>query len=95
MSFAVVAYGFRKYFTWRKQVEAMGLGDVKFFAAAGAWLGIAQLPYFMLYGGVFGVIYALLTRKFSKNSQFPFGPALVLAFLVLIFEKKVIFLTLS
>src|ERR1700739_4664807 len=33
----------RLYFGWRK-IQGLGLGDVKFLAAAGIWIGVAGLP---------------------------------------------------
>lgn len=64
--------------------EALGLGDVKFFAAAGLWIGIENLPLFMILSGMFGVIIGILWRLKTKQSTFPFGPALILSlFLIL------------
>lgn len=64
--------------------DALGMGDVKFFFAAGLWLGGAALPYFMIISGVFGVVIALLYKRFFKIDVFPFGPALILSFYVLL-----------
>lgn len=71
--------------------ESLGLGDVKFFAATGLWLGTGMivLAWFMILAGGAGVILALFMRKWRADVQFPFGPALVLAFLALIFTKQV------
>lgn len=62
--------------------EALGLGDVKFFAAAGLWLGPDPfvLSVFMMISGVSGVALALVWKKLSGEEAFPFGPALVVAF---------------
>ena len=79
LAFALAKGG--KFFLKR---EALGMGDVKFFAVAGLWLGLAALPGFLCLAGVGGVLLGLGWRFFVKQPLFPFGPALILAFFVLI-----------
>jgi leader peptidase (prepilin peptidase)/N-methyltransferase len=65
---------------WRlRHVEAMGLGDVKFVAAAGLWLGTAPLSVFLFLAGALGMVYALGYRVATREKLFPFGPALITA----------------
>lgn len=64
--------------------EALGFGDVKFFCVAGLWLGIEALPYFLMSAGVLGVIVALVWQKIKKTALFPFGPALIASFYILL-----------
>ncbi len=64
--------------------EALGFGDVKFFAVAGLWLGPGALPLFLMFSGVFGVIIGSVYRILTKETYFPFGPALIVAFYGLI-----------
>lgn len=65
---------------------AMGLGDVKFFAAAGIWLGVSQLSWFCILSGILGIVVALVWKLSGKGSVFPFGPALIASlYLLLIF----------
>ncbi len=69
-----------RYAFWRwRQVEAMGLGDVKFVAAAGLWLGTAPLSLFLFLCGGVGILYALIYRVVTKEKLFPFGPALIIS----------------
>ena len=91
ISFGGIAYFLRFIFTQVYKKEALGLGDVKFFGAVGFWLGASILPYFMMIGGFLGVVYAISRKKFSGKDSFPFGPALVCAFIILIIAKKSIF----
>lgn len=71
-----LAFGYSK---WRGR-EMLGLGDVKFFAAAGLWLPPMLAPWFLGVSGIFGVILGLLWRRAHPgNKEFPFGPALCLA----------------
>ncbi len=63
--------------------EALGLGDVKFFAAAGFWLGLnaMEASFLMIVSGGAGVILALLWKKRGDAAEVPFGPSLVIAFI--------------
>jgi leader peptidase (prepilin peptidase)/N-methyltransferase len=58
--------------------EALGLGDVKLLAVAGAWVGLAALPWFLVAAGVLGLALALAWRRHGGET-FPFGPALAAA----------------
>jgi leader peptidase (prepilin peptidase)/N-methyltransferase len=62
--------------------EAMGIGDVKFYAAAGFWLGLnaAAAALFMVVSGFSGIVVALLWKKRTGEAEAPFGPSLVIAF---------------
>ena len=67
--------------------EALGLGDVKFFAVAGLWLGVAFLPWFYLISGILGVVLGVLWPRLGGQKTFPFGPALIIALYVLLLIK--------
>lgn len=65
--------------------NALGMGDVKFFAVSGLWLGLAMMPVFFLLSGLFGVISGLGRRFFfGKSGVFPFGPSLIAALYVIL-----------
>jgi len=66
------------YSKWRGR-EMLGLGDVKFFAAAGFWLHPHSLPTFLALSGILGILFNLGWRKISNEKEFPFAPALCLA----------------
>lgn len=57
----------------------LGQGDAKLLAAAGAWLGLAALPWVITGAGVAGILLALALRR-RADQPIPFGPALALAF---------------
>jgi prepilin signal peptidase PulO-like enzyme (type II secretory pathway) len=59
--------------------EALGLGDVKFFAVAGLYLGLSVLPFYFMISGVYGVLLGVAWRILQKGAVFPFGPAIILA----------------
>lgn len=73
----VLRYGF---FLWKKR-EGLGMGDVKFFAASGMFLGVKYFIPFLFFSGVFGVIFSFFWKKLTKEDEFPFGPALAISML--------------
>jgi leader peptidase (prepilin peptidase)/N-methyltransferase len=64
--------------------EGLGGGDAKLMAAAGAWLGLAALPYVLLIAALLGLSMALyltiMGRRLQAQSALPFGPCLAFAF---------------
>ncbi len=67
--------------------DALGLGDVKFLAAAGIWLGITVFPYYLVMSGVIGTAVGIGWRLAGKGEIFPFGPALVVSLYLLLILK--------
>jgi leader peptidase (prepilin peptidase)/N-methyltransferase len=71
--------------------EAMGLGDVKFMAAIGAFIGwqgaLFSLMASSLIGSVAGVS-LILMRKREWSSRMPYGPYLALAAVIWIFAGR-------
>jgi leader peptidase (prepilin peptidase) / N-methyltransferase len=64
--------------------DALGGGDVKFFAVAGLWLGLTDLAAFCVLSGLLGILLAGLWRGLGKGGVFPFGPALILSLYALL-----------
>jgi leader peptidase (prepilin peptidase) / N-methyltransferase len=71
--------------------EAMGLGDVKFMAAIGAFLGwkavIFSLMVSSLIGSVVGVVLIVLHKR-EWSSRLPYGPYIALASAIWLFGGK-------
>jgi leader peptidase (prepilin peptidase) / N-methyltransferase len=71
--------------------EAMGLGDVKFMAAIGAftgWQGVVfSLMASSLIGAAVGIV-LILARKREWSSRMPYGPYIALAAAIWIFDGK-------
>ena len=69
----------RGYFAWRG-VQGLGLGDVKFLAAAGIWTGLADFPLLLLIGTLAALLVAgvlhLTGRAVTARTAIPFGPSL-------------------
>ena len=76
--FAGVAWLMGAVVGFLKRREALGMGDVKFFAMAGLWLGLTYLPYFLIFSGIIGIISGVYYKFALKKELFPFGPALIL-----------------
>lgn len=67
--------------------EPMGLGDIKFYAASGFWLGLDPnaAAVFLTVSGMFSVIFSLAWKKKTGDVETPFGPALIIAFILVLF----------
>lgn len=70
-------YGF---FLWRKR-EGLGMGDVKFFAVSGMFIGIKSFIPFLFFSGVLGVVFSFFWKKLNGEEEFPFGPSLAVSML--------------
>ncbi len=57
--------------------DGMGHGDFKLFAALGAWLGFAALPWVLFLAASLGVLWAWATGRLRQ--ALPFGPCLAIS----------------
>lgn len=85
--YAALALILAKSGTFLLKRDALGMGDVKFFAVAGLWLGWLLLPAFLMIAGVAGVLLGLAWKFIVKSPRFPFGPALIFAFFLLLIMR--------
>ena len=71
--------------------EGMGYGDFKLLAAIGAWLGWQALPLTIVLasiaGALFGIGLIALGRQ-QRSTPMPFGPFLVIAGLLALFQGE-------
>jgi leader peptidase (prepilin peptidase) / N-methyltransferase len=74
----------RLYFAFRK-LQGLGLGDVKFLAAAGIWVGVAGLPMLLLVAALTALACAgvmqLAGRQLTSQTSMSFGPFLAIGLL--------------
>lgn len=73
--------------------EAMGGGDIKLMAAAGALFGPQCVLLAFLFGACFGAIYGIaiiIMKKLNSSHQIPFGPFLFAGIWVAVFAGKTI-----
>jgi leader peptidase (prepilin peptidase) / N-methyltransferase len=75
----------RLYFTLRK-IQGLGLGDVKFLAAAGIWTGISAIPVLLLISALTALAAAGVMqwagRDMTRRTSLPFGPFLAIGLLL-------------
>ena len=75
----------RLYFAFRG-IQGLGLGDVKFLAAAGIWVGIAGIPVVLLIATMTALACAgvmqLSGRALNAQTSLSFGPFLAAGLLV-------------
>ncbi|RKP48525.1 prepilin peptidase [Pararobbsia silviterrae] len=75
-------------FWWLRGIEGIGLGDLKLFAAIGAWLGwgaLVQVLVLASLGGAIVGVALLATRRLRRDEPLPFGPFLAIAACVTLF----------
>jgi leader peptidase (prepilin peptidase)/N-methyltransferase len=81
----------RLYFALRK-TQGLGLGDVKFLAAAGPWIGIAGLPSLLLVATLTALVAAgglqLAGRNMTRRTPLPFGPFLAAGLLATVIVQQ-------
>lgn len=81
------AWGFYELVWWVRGEEGFGFGDVKLFAAAGSWLGPAKLIGMVLIGSLASLfiigLLGLCLRRWHVRVELPFGPGLILGFVVM------------
>ena len=59
--------------------DGLGGGDVKLFAAVGAWIGWEFIFVVLLISSVGALLFALATGRITKNATLPFGPFIAAA----------------
>jgi leader peptidase (prepilin peptidase) / N-methyltransferase len=81
----------RLYFVWRK-IDGLGLGDVKFLAAAATWVGFAGTPMLLLIAAVTALIAAGGLRwagqTMTRQTSLPFGPFLAMGLLLALLAQQ-------
>ncbi len=73
--------------------EAMGMGDVKFIAMIGAFLGWKAILFTVFAASVIGAVIGILQKTIAKDKwsrEFPFGPYLALGAFLFLFAGSAI-----
>jgi leader peptidase (prepilin peptidase)/N-methyltransferase len=83
---------FQRLYYKLRHVEGLGLGDVKFLAAAAIWVGLAGVPTLLLIAALaaLGVAGSLLLagHEMKRQTSLPFGPFLALGLLLTPFLQQ-------
>jgi leader peptidase (prepilin peptidase) / N-methyltransferase len=81
----------RLYFVLRK-IQGLGLGDVKFLAAAGLWVGVDGLPMLLLVAALAALATAgcmqLAGQNMTRRTSISFGPFLALGLLITLVVQR-------
>ena len=81
----------RCYFVWRK-TQGLGLGDVKFLAAATPWIGVQGIPTLLLIATLTALTAAgslqLAGRGMTRQTSLPFGPFLAVGLLLTVILRQ-------
>ena len=75
----------RLYFAFRK-IQGLGLGDVKFLAAAAIWVGVMGIPMLLMVAALTALACAavmqLTGRQLTAQTAMSFGPFLAIGLLI-------------
>jgi leader peptidase (prepilin peptidase)/N-methyltransferase len=81
----------RLYFAVRK-TQGLGLGDVKFLAAATLWIGVQGIPTLLLVATLTALAAAgslqLAGRGMTRQTSLPFGPFLAIGLLLTVILQQ-------
>jgi leader peptidase (prepilin peptidase)/N-methyltransferase len=76
---------FRRLYSALRKIQGLGLGDVKFLAAATPWVGIAGIPVLLLIAALSALLAIgsaqLAGQSLTRQTSLPFGPFLALGLL--------------
>lgn len=75
-------------FWWLRGIEGIGHGDLKLFAAIGAWLGWSALLQVLVLASLSGAVVGialLAAKRLRRDEPLPFGPFLAIAACVTLF----------
>jgi leader peptidase (prepilin peptidase)/N-methyltransferase len=84
---------FRAGYAWSRQIEGLGLGDVKLGAAIGAWLPLDAMPWcfgLATGGALLAVMFARLSGEpVVRTTKIPFGAFLCPALWIVFYANSV------
>jgi len=67
--------------------EIMGYGDIKLLFAFGLYTNTQENIKGMMYSCLLGLIFGLVFTKIKRTKEFPFGPCLVIGYLIVILSR--------
>src|SRR5262245_52151767 len=80
-------------YEWLRGQIGLGMGDVKLMAMLGAFLGLQGAMAALLVGSLFGLVYGgimIAAKGTGRDTHIPYGPALAVGGLVLLFEPDLL-----
>jgi leader peptidase (prepilin peptidase) / N-methyltransferase len=80
--FLTIATGYQRL----RGIPGLGMGDIKFLAAASTWVGWAGVPWLLLFACMGGLGHVLLRQtaghQVERTTRIPFGPYLSMSLLM-------------
>jgi leader peptidase (prepilin peptidase) / N-methyltransferase len=80
----IFLWSFAALFKALRGIDALGFGDVKLAAAAGAWLSWQALPGYILLASLLGILFfvvrALMHGRYDPAAPLPFGVPMAMSF---------------
>ena len=74
-----------------RNIEALGTGDILLIAGLTVWTGFKVFLYLLILSSLTGILYFLFFKKNEgKEFEIPFGSALGLSFIVLIYINEIL-----
>jgi leader peptidase (prepilin peptidase)/N-methyltransferase len=84
---------FRAGYAWSRQIEGLGLGDIKLGAAIGAWLPLEVIPWcfgLATSGALLAVMFSRLSGEpVARTTKIPFGAFLCSALWIVFYADSV------
>jgi leader peptidase (prepilin peptidase) / N-methyltransferase len=81
-----VVWLLRRLYFMLRNIQGLGLGDVKFLAASALWIGVSGVPLQLLVASVAALATAAVLHvaghEMKRQTALPFGPFLALGLLV-------------
>ncbi|OJX13075.1 MAG: hypothetical protein BGO77_04355 [Caedibacter sp. 37-49] len=65
-----------------RNLKALGEGDIKLMGALSLGLEVSHLPLWFTFSGGLGLLTGLIWHNIKQEKNFPFGPALIVAFVI-------------
>ena len=81
-------YFLRELLKKKRNIEALGMGDVYLIAGLGAWLGFEKFLYILSISSILGIFYYLLKNSKDENFEIPYGSALGISFILLMYSSN-------
>jgi leader peptidase (prepilin peptidase) / N-methyltransferase len=86
LAVGMIFWLFRRFYFVLRKIQGLGLGDVKFLAAATPWVGIAGIPMLLLTAALSALIaiggMQIAGRELTRQTSLPFGPFLAIGLLM-------------
>lgn len=86
LAIGIIIWLLRRLYFALRNVQGLGLGDVKLLAAAGTWVGATGVPTLLLVAALTAlasiVVMRLAGRSMTQQTSIPFGPYLALGLVV-------------